>query len=74
MEELEKRLKELKRLQPHRNSNNINGHHHPPPEHPGPKPQPKTTCRGTHGSSFMCSRVWPCLAMVGGEALGLVKT
>ena len=35
--------------------------------------QPKSTHGGTHGSSSMCNRGWPCLASVGGETLGPVK-
>jgi len=35
--------------------------------------QPKSTHGGTHGSSPICSRGWPCLASTGGEALGPVK-
>jgi hypothetical protein len=29
--------------------------------------------RLTHGSSYICSREWPCRTSMGGEALGLVK-
>jgi hypothetical protein len=35
--------------------------------------QPKSTHRGTHGSSHKCSIGWPCRASVGEEALGPVK-
>ena len=31
--------------------------------------QPKSTHGGTHGSSHICSRGWPCLTSMGGEAL-----
>lgn len=31
------------------------------------------TYRGTHSSSHICSRGWPCLASMGEEALGPVK-
>jgi hypothetical protein len=31
--------------------------------------QPKSTHGGIHGFSHICSRGWPCLASVGGEAL-----
>jgi hypothetical protein len=34
--------------------------------------QPKSTNGGTHVSSRICSRGWPCWASVGGEALGPV--
>jgi hypothetical protein len=42
-----------------------------PPELPGT--QPKSTHGGTHGSSHIHSRGWPCGTSVGGEALGPVK-
>jgi hypothetical protein len=35
--------------------------------------QPQSTHGGTHGSSHICSRGWPCWTSVGGEALGSVK-
>jgi hypothetical protein len=35
--------------------------------------QPKSTYGGTHGSSCICSRGWPCQASMGGEALGPLK-
>jgi hypothetical protein len=35
--------------------------------------QPKSTHRGSHGSSHIYSRGWPCGASVGGEAPGSVK-
>jgi hypothetical protein len=35
--------------------------------------QPKNTHGGIHDSSFVCSRGLPCLASVGGEALGSVE-
>jgi hypothetical protein len=35
--------------------------------------QPKNTCGGIHGSSCICSRGWPCLELMGEEALGFVK-
>ena len=35
--------------------------------------QPKSTHGGTHGSSCICSKGWPCLASMGGEGLGPVK-
>ena len=46
-----------------------------PPEHPGTKVnhQPKNTQEGTHGSSYICSRGWPCWRSIGGEALGTEK-
>ena len=35
--------------------------------------QPKCTYWGIYGSSFVCSRGWPYLTSVGGEALSSVK-
>ena len=35
--------------------------------------QPKSTHRGTHGSSCLSSRGWPCWSSMGGEVLGPVK-
>jgi hypothetical protein len=35
--------------------------------------QPKNTHGGTHGSSCLCSRGWPCGTANGGEALGPEK-
>jgi hypothetical protein len=32
--------------------------------------QPRSTHRGTHGSSRICSRGWPCRASMGEEVLG----
>jgi hypothetical protein len=59
-------MKELKGLQPHRKNNNIN---QPDlPELSGTKPHGVA-----HGSSYICSRGWPCWASMGGEALGPVK-
>jgi len=42
------------------------------PELPGTKP--KSTHGTTHGSSCVCSRGLPCLASMGGKALGFMKT
>ena len=44
-----------------------------PPELPGTKPPTKEQHGGTHGSSCICSRGWPCFTSMGGEALGPVK-
>lgn len=61
-------------LQPRRKNNNINL-----PDTALPQSsqelnhQPKYTHGGTHGSSCVCSRGWPCRASTGGEALGPVK-
>jgi hypothetical protein len=35
--------------------------------------QPKITHGGTHGSSHICSKGWPCHGSIGGKALGPVK-
>jgi hypothetical protein len=35
--------------------------------------QSKSTHGGTHDSSLICSRGWPCLASIGREAFGPVK-
>jgi hypothetical protein len=35
--------------------------------------QPKNTYGGTHGSSCICSRGWPYLPSMGGEALGSME-
>jgi hypothetical protein len=32
--------------------------------------QPKSTRGGTHGSSLICGRGWPCWTSVGGATLG----
>jgi hypothetical protein len=56
-------------LQPHRRNNNMN--QPVPPELSKTKPLTK---EGTHGSSCICSREWPCWTSVGGMALGLGKS
>jgi len=35
--------------------------------------QPKSIHGGTHGTSHICNRGWPCWASMRGEALGPVK-
>jgi hypothetical protein len=35
--------------------------------------QPKSAHGGTHGSSCICSRRWPCQSSMGGEVVGPVK-
>jgi hypothetical protein len=72
LEELEKRLKELKSLQPHKKNNNIN-QLDPPQSFQELNLQSKSIQRGTHDFSCVCSRGWPYLASMGGEALGPVK-
>jgi hypothetical protein len=65
MEELEKGLKELKGFAAIRRtaiSTNQSSK--------GLNPQPRSTHGGTHGSSCICSRGWPCWASMGEEALG----
>jgi hypothetical protein len=66
MKELEKGLKELKELQTistNQTSQSSQGLNY----------QPKSIHGGTHGSSHICSRGWPCRTSMGGEALGPVK-
>ena len=43
------------------------------PELPGTNHQPKNIHGGTHGSSYICSRGWPCWTSMEGEGLGPVK-
>ena len=38
------------------------------------KPPTEKYTGGIHGSNCLCSRGWPYLASMGGEALGPVKT
>jgi hypothetical protein len=45
----------------------------PPLSSLGLNHQSKKTHGGTHGSSCICSRGWPCWTSMGGEALGPVK-
>jgi hypothetical protein len=42
------------------------------PRAPGLDHQPKSTHGGTHGSSYVCDRGWPCWISMGGEAPGPV--
>jgi hypothetical protein len=72
MEELKKGLKELKgfaapqkeqQYQPTRRPQSRQGLNH----------QPKSTHGGTHGSSHICSRGWPCWRSMGGEDIGPTK-
>jgi hypothetical protein len=46
---------------------------HTPQSSQGLNHQPRSTHGGTHGSSCICSRGFPCLASVGGQALGPVN-
>jgi hypothetical protein len=73
VQEVEKGLKGLKVFATPRKNNNINH----PDTHPqcsqGLNYQPKSTHGGTHGSSHICSRGWPCQTSMGGEALGPMK-
>jgi hypothetical protein len=73
VEELEKGLKELKGFAAPYEEQHQPG---PSPHHPssqGLNHQPKSIHGGSHGSSCICSRGWPCQASMGGEALGPVK-
>jgi hypothetical protein len=71
MEELEKEPKELKRFATPIGGTKMN--------QPVPQSsqvlnyQPKSTHGGTHGSSLICSRGWPCWVSMEGKALGPVK-
>ena len=60
MDELEKGLKELKGFGTHRKTSNINKPD--PPTHNSQElnHQAKSTHGVTHGSSYICSRGWPC--------------
>jgi hypothetical protein len=69
VEELEKWLKKLKAFatpqeEQYYKSNRL------PQIYQGLNPQPQSTHGGTHGSSYICSRRWPCCASMGGESLG----
>jgi hypothetical protein len=67
----DKALRKVRGLQSHRKNNSIN---QPDlPELPRTKPPIKEYIHGaTHGSNYICSRGWPYLASMGGEALGPV--
>ena len=71
MEKLEKGLKELKGFATHR-KNYISTNQNPQSSQ-GLNHQPRSTHGGTHGSSCICSRGWPCGTSMGGEDLDLVK-
>jgi hypothetical protein len=61
-------------LQPYRKNNNINQTDaHPPQCSQRLNHQPRGTHGGTHSSSHIYSRGWPCWASVVEEALGPVK-
>jgi hypothetical protein len=73
MEELEKGLKEQRVFTTH-SKNNIKQPDLPPtPNSQELNYQPKSTHERTYGSSYICSRGWPCWTSMGGEALGPVK-
>jgi uncharacterized protein YqcC (DUF446 family) len=65
--------KNVEHLQHHMKNNSINQPEPPPQSSQGLNHQFKSTHGGTHGSSRICSRGWPCQASMGGEALGPVK-
>jgi hypothetical protein len=69
MRELAEGLEELKGLQPHR-KNIISWPDHP--VLPGTSNQ-GVYREGIHDSKYICSRGWPCLAAMEGEALGPLK-
>jgi hypothetical protein len=65
--ELEKGPKKLKELADRKNNNM----YQPVPQSSQElNNQPKSTHGGTHGSSCICIRGWPCWTSMGGEALG----
>ena len=72
MEELEKGLKQLKGFYNPIGRTTISTNQTPHSSQ-GLNHQPKSTHGGTHGSSCICSRGWPCGTSKGGEALGPVK-
>ena len=55
-------------MKPHRRNHKIN---QPVPQELNH--ESKSTRGGTHGSSCICSRGWPCRSSMEGEALGPVK-
>jgi len=67
VEEVEKRLKELKGFATPRKTNNVNQ-----PE-PSELPGTKLTNKETHGFSCICNKGWHCLASIEGEDLGPVN-
>jgi hypothetical protein len=74
VEELEKGPKELKGFGTHGKNNNINLQiPKPDPELPWTKTPSKSIHGGTHSSSCICSREWPCWASTKGEALVFVN-
>jgi hypothetical protein len=64
---LEKVLKELKGFATHRKNNNII---QMPQSSQELNHKPKSTHKGFHGSSHICSRVWSFWTSMGGEVLG----
>ena len=71
MEELEKGLKDLKGFATHCKNNNIN--QPDTPELSGTKPPTKEYTWRDPWLRCICSRRWPYLASVRGEALGSVE-
>jgi hypothetical protein len=71
MEELEKRLKQLKGLHLHRKNTNINQPH--TPELLGTKQTTKESTKRYSYLHCMCSRGWPYPATVGGKAYGPMR-
>jgi hypothetical protein len=70
-EELEKGLKELKVFVAHRRNNNMN---QPVLSELSRTTPPKSIHGGSHGSSCICCRGWPCCTSMGGDSFGPVKT
>jgi hypothetical protein len=72
MEELENGLEDLKGFATS-HEELLNQPTRPLKSSHGLKNQPRSTHGGTHGSSYICSKGWPCWASMGREAIGLVK-
>jgi hypothetical protein len=72
MEELGEGLKELKSIAS-LGRRTLSTNWTPQSSH-GLNHQSKSTHGGTHGSGCLCSRGWPYLASMGGEALGPVES
>jgi hypothetical protein len=70
MEEMEKGLKELRGFAAPSGEQQCQPARPPPQSSRGLAHQPKSTRVGTHGSSYVCSRGWPCCTSVAGATLG----
>jgi hypothetical protein len=68
MEELVEGLKEVKGIATPQEGQQYQLTRPPPQSFQGLNNQEKCTHGGTHGSSYICSRGWPCLTSMAGEA------